>query len=51
MRTFLEKRLTEALWLLAVIGLALVTLLQLAVYGTLFCVLWVVDHTCGRERA
>jgi hypothetical protein len=49
LRRFLSARANEGLWLLAIAGVALLTLVQLAVFGGLWCLAWIAERVTGRE--
>jgi hypothetical protein len=48
-RPFVSARCDEAIWLMAILGIGVLTLVHLVfVYG-LWCLLWLADHVTGRE--
>jgi hypothetical protein len=49
LRRFASARANEAIWLLAILGIGVLTLVQLAVFGGLWCLAWLADHVTGRE--
>jgi hypothetical protein len=49
LRRFASARADEAVWLLAMGCIAMLTLVQLAVFGGLWCLAWLADHVTGRE--
>jgi hypothetical protein len=50
LRRFLSARANEGLWLLAIAGIALLTLVQLTIFGSLWCLAWIVDRCTGHAN-